>query len=129
MARPPGRHYDRPHDPIVNIHPTSTSTLMHGLGRLMQGLGLAVMPLSMVLQLVGTLKVGQMLVMALAGVCLFWIGRIVEGYSRWRRSPIVSGRFCAVFLLSASAASGTVSGDATVAAGRIRPFRRQGLLL
>ncbi len=56
--------------------------LMRSLGRLMQGLGLAVMPLSMVLQLVGTLKVGQMLVMALAGVCLFWIGRIVEGYAR-----------------------------------------------
>jgi hypothetical protein len=48
----------------------------------MQGLGLAVPLLAMFLQLTGTLSVGQMLVMALAGVSLFWIGRILEGYAR-----------------------------------------------
>lgn len=43
-------------------------------------LGLAVPPLSIVLQLAGSISQGQMLAMLLASVCLFGIGRITEGY-------------------------------------------------
>lgn len=48
----------------------------------MQILGLVILPLGMLLQLAGTISLGRMLVMMLAGVCLFGIGRIVEGYAR-----------------------------------------------
>ena len=43
-------------------------------------LGLIVPPLSIVLQLASSISQGQMLTMLVASVCLFGIGRIVEGY-------------------------------------------------
>jgi hypothetical protein len=55
---------------------------MRALGRLLAGLSLAIPPLGIVLQLADRISIGQMLVMLVAGVCLFYIGRIVEGYSR-----------------------------------------------
>jgi hypothetical protein len=54
---------------------------MHAIGRGLQKLGLIVLPLSIVLQLAGAIDVKQMLAILVAGVCLFYIGRIVEGYS------------------------------------------------
>lgn len=55
---------------------------MRSLGRLMQMLGLALGPLAIFLQLSKTISVAQLLLMGLASLCLFWIGRIVEGYAR-----------------------------------------------
>jgi hypothetical protein len=55
---------------------------MATFGRQLQFIGLAVLPLAMVLQLADILSVGQMLVMATMGFSAFWIGRIVEGYAR-----------------------------------------------
>lgn len=55
---------------------------MRQLGHNMQILGLAVLPLGILLELGHSIREGQMLAMMLAGVCLFGIGRIVEGYAR-----------------------------------------------
>lgn len=44
-------------------------------------MGLAVPLVAIVLQLMEVISLGQMLIMAVAAVCLFGIGRIVEGYA------------------------------------------------
>jgi hypothetical protein len=54
---------------------------MRSFGRAMQMLGLAVAPLAIFLQLNRTISVAQLLLMGLAAFCLFWIGRILEGYA------------------------------------------------
>jgi hypothetical protein len=48
----------------------------------MQIAALVLLPVSMVLQISRTISVGQMLIAMVAGFCLFWIGRILEGYLR-----------------------------------------------
>lgn len=55
--------------------------LMKPLGRLAQFVGLALPAVAVILELNRTITLGQMLVMLLAAVCCFWIGRIVEGYA------------------------------------------------
>jgi hypothetical protein len=55
---------------------------MHQLGRLLQIIGLTAPPLSMFMQLTGGIKANQMLVMLVASVCVFIIGRILEGYAK-----------------------------------------------
>jgi hypothetical protein len=55
---------------------------MRVLGRGLQIVGLIVPPLAIVMQLAETISLGQMLTMLVAAACLFWIGRIVEGYAR-----------------------------------------------
>ncbi len=55
---------------------------MRSIARLMQLLGLALVPLAVLLQLNLTISEGQLLLMGLAAFCLFWIGRILEGYAR-----------------------------------------------
>jgi len=54
---------------------------MKPLGRLAQFVGLALPAVAVMLELNRTITLGQMLVMLLAAVCCFWIGRIVEGYA------------------------------------------------
>jgi hypothetical protein len=54
---------------------------MKPLGRLAQFVGLALPAVAVILELNRTITLGQMLVMLLAAVCCFWIGRIVEGYA------------------------------------------------
>lgn len=54
---------------------------MRSIGRGLQLLGLAVPPLAIVMQLSETISLGQMLTMLVAAVCLFGIGRILEGYA------------------------------------------------
>jgi len=54
---------------------------MKPLGRLAQVVGLALPAVAVILELNRTITLGQMLVMLLAAVCCFWIGRIVEGYA------------------------------------------------
>jgi hypothetical protein len=65
-----------------SLPPSLTHSLMYSLGRLLQLIGLTVPPLSIVMQLMDSIKANQMLVMLLASVCAFGIGRILEGYGR-----------------------------------------------
>jgi hypothetical protein len=55
---------------------------MAQFGRLLQFAGLVLLPLGIVLQLGNVVSLGQMLAATVFGACLFWIGRLVEGYSR-----------------------------------------------
>ena len=43
-------------------------------------LGLTLPSLAVLLELMHAISLGQMLVMLVAAVCCFWIGRIIEGY-------------------------------------------------
>ncbi len=52
------------------------------VGRLGQLLGLGIPAVAIVLELNHAISLGQMLMMLVAAVCCFWIGRILEGYSR-----------------------------------------------
>lgn len=54
---------------------------MRFFGRLGQQLGLVIPAIAIILELNHTISLGQMLMLLLAAVCLFWIGRIIEGYS------------------------------------------------
>ena len=54
---------------------------MRRIGRVMQIVALALLPLAIVLQLADRISLSQMLAVLVAGVCLFWIGRIIEGYA------------------------------------------------
>ncbi|HEY2826938.1 MAG TPA: hypothetical protein VGJ04_05000 [Pirellulales bacterium] len=60
----------------------ATFRVMASLGRLLQIVGLVLPPLSILLQLQGAVTLGQMLLMLVAAVSAFWIGRILEGYAR-----------------------------------------------
>lgn len=53
---------------------------MRAFGRLLQLIALLAPPLSIVLQLRGTIKANTMLVMLVAAVSLFYLGRLAEGY-------------------------------------------------
>ena len=62
---------------------------MRAFGRILQHLGLVLLPLAILLQLLpgnarggSAISVGQMLLMLVAGLCAFWIGRLIEGYSK-----------------------------------------------
>jgi F0F1-type ATP synthase membrane subunit a len=55
---------------------------MASFGRLLQIVGLILPPLSILLQLQGAITLGQMLLMLVAAVSGFWVGRILEGYAR-----------------------------------------------
>ncbi len=63
---------------------------MRVLGRWLQILGLTLPPLSILLNWMPMDSsgrtwlsgVGQMLAMLVAALCLFWMGRIIEGYAR-----------------------------------------------
>jgi hypothetical protein len=54
---------------------------MRAIGRAGQWLGLALPALAVVLELNRSISLGQMLVMLVAAVSCFWIGRILEGYA------------------------------------------------
>jgi hypothetical protein len=59
---------------------------MRSMGRGLQYLGLALLPLSMIMEITDGLGrsfgVSQMLVMLVFGAAVFYLGRLVEGYSR-----------------------------------------------
>jgi hypothetical protein len=55
---------------------------MAALGRLGQILGLAIPAAAILLELNRAISLGQMLVMLVAAVSCFGIGRILEGYAR-----------------------------------------------
>lgn len=64
---------------LPNDSVTAYALRMRILGRFLQIVGLAVLPLAIVLQLAG-LGLGDMLVMMVAGASSFYLGRIVEAY-------------------------------------------------
>ena len=59
---------------------------MSSFGRGLQLLGLVLLPLAMVLEATGSLGrgtgVSDMIIMLIAGVCAFTLGRLIESYSR-----------------------------------------------
>ena len=55
---------------------------MRAFGQILQRLGLFLPPVAIVLELSERVSLGQMLALLAFSVCLFGIGRIVEGYGR-----------------------------------------------
>ena len=55
---------------------------MRAFGRILQHLGLFVAPAAVFLQLAEAIDARQLLAFGVAAFCLFWIGRLVEGYAR-----------------------------------------------
>ncbi len=55
---------------------------MSALGRFLQIIGLTLPPLSIMLQLSSAIRTGPMLMMLVASVSMFYLGRIMEGYVR-----------------------------------------------
>lgn len=53
---------------------------MRGFGRVLQMAGLVVLPLAIFLQLNESISVGRMLLLAIAGICIFGIGWILSTY-------------------------------------------------
>lgn len=56
--------------------------MIRSLGRGLQLLALVALPLAMVMQVANRLSLGQMLLIMVAGAAAFWLGRIIESYSR-----------------------------------------------
>lgn len=58
---------------------------MREIGRVMQLFGMIVLPLSMLLELTGSLGrsfgLSQMVIMLIFGVAVFYCGRLLEGYA------------------------------------------------
>ena len=55
--------------------------MLSSVGRLLQTAALVALPVSMVVQLAGGITLKEMLVLMVAGVSAFWLGRIIEGYA------------------------------------------------
>ena len=56
---------------------------MRAFGRILQHLGLLVGPVAVILQWAEAINARQLLVFGVvAALCLFWIGRLIEGYAR-----------------------------------------------
>lgn len=56
--------------------------MIRSLGRGLQLLALVALPLAMILQVGEVLTVRQMLRVLVGGAAAFWLGRIIESYSR-----------------------------------------------
>lgn len=54
--------------------------MLHLLARGMQLVGLAALPLAIVLELADAVSLWQMLTLAVSGITAFWLGRMLEGY-------------------------------------------------
>jgi hypothetical protein len=66
--------------PIISL--AAKEEFVRSLGRLLQIVGLSLPILAIVMQVMEQVSVGQMLVMWVAAMCTFYIGRIMEGYAR-----------------------------------------------
>ena len=60
--------------------------MLRAIGRLGQMLGLVIPALAVVLELNHSISLGRMLVMLVAAICCFWIGRILEGLASSSRA-------------------------------------------
>jgi hypothetical protein len=71
--------------PLSPAAAVSTIKIMKAIGRLLQILGLVLLPLSMMMQLTDMLGrpfyVSHMVVMMVFGVAAFYLGRLLEGYA------------------------------------------------
>ena len=56
--------------------------MLQAIGKAGQLLGLTVPAVAILLELNHRISLGRMLMLLVAAVCCFWIGRILEGYSR-----------------------------------------------
>jgi hypothetical protein len=54
---------------------------MRVFGKALQVFGLSLPPLAIILQLSQQITLGQMLIMCVASVAAFWLGRLIEGYA------------------------------------------------
>jgi len=55
---------------------------LRAVGRFLQIAGLSLPILAIFMQITDQVSVGKMLVMAVAAIAMFYIGRILEGYAR-----------------------------------------------
>jgi hypothetical protein len=55
--------------------------MIRAIGKAGQWLGLTVPAVAVLLELNHRISLGQMLMMLVAAICCFWIGRILEGYA------------------------------------------------
>ena len=55
---------------------------MQRLGRLLQQLALIGLPVAIPLQLTHAISVAAMVAIMIGSICLFYIGRLIEGYAR-----------------------------------------------
>jgi len=62
--------------------PREERRMLRAIGKAGQLLGLTVPAVAILLELNHRISLGQMLMLLVAAVCCFWIGRIHEGYSR-----------------------------------------------
>lgn len=71
--------------PLSPAAAVSTMKIMKAIGRLLQILGLVLLPLSMMMQLTDMLGrpfyVSHMVIMMVFGVAAFYLGRMLEGYA------------------------------------------------
>jgi hypothetical protein len=67
--------------PVPSVADPLMADLIRTCGRLGQFAGLTLPALAIVLELQHAISLGQMLVMLLASVCCFWIGRLLEAYA------------------------------------------------
>jgi len=60
--------------------------MAHSFGRLLQFAGLIILPVFILLELTGSLSrdsgIADLLLAMVFGLCLFYVGRIMEGYAR-----------------------------------------------
>ena len=91
MTQPHAVNYraSRHHLPSqAHTHPFQTYSVskitlsMRLIGQTSQRLGLLLPAFAIILELNHTISLGQMLMMLVASVCLFGIGRILEGYGQ-----------------------------------------------
>jgi hypothetical protein len=65
----------------ATVSPREEPSMLWAIGKAGQWLGLTVPALAVILELNHRISLGQMLMMLVAAVCCFWIGRILEGYA------------------------------------------------
>lgn len=76
-------HHEIGASPSRNFpHPVPRSDgLISKLGRALQSASLLVLPLGILLELTGSISLRDMLILMVAGVSAFWLGRVIEGYA------------------------------------------------
>lgn len=75
--------YNRPGADVAvdRRNSAAVSRMMQRLGRICQQVALLGLPLAIPLQLANLIDLRQMLALMGAAICLFYIGRLIEGYA------------------------------------------------
>lgn len=76
-----GRAFRWPSRAATNLDIVAAIDMVRQGGRILQRVALVVPPLSIIWQLTETITLGQMLMMLVASVAAFYLGRLIEGYS------------------------------------------------